>query len=150
MPKPSHAALALLAALSLAGCQTASDVTTAATRNPVGQTVFDAVGVTLPLSAGRLHVYNGSYQGYIRQVAANGPGCPSERGEKVIMVGDGVLWYAYSPVIYFTSPVQFDGTIDATSGTAHMTGQVVGDHLGAMVKTPTCETRISMDYIGNH
>ena len=92
--------LPVLAALSLAGCQAASDTTTALTRNSFGQTIFDAVGVTVPLSAGQLRIYNGSYQGYIRQVVANGPSCPTEHGEKVIMVGDGVLWYAYSPVIY--------------------------------------------------
>ncbi len=150
MPKPNHAAIAVLAALSLAGCQAASDTTTALTRNSFGQTIFDAVGVTVPLSAGELRIFNGSYQGYIRQVVAKGPSCPTEQGEKVIMVGDGVLWYAYSPVIYFTSPVQYDGTIDATSGTARMQGRVVGDHLAATVTTPECETRINMNYILNH
>ncbi len=48
------------------------------------------------------------------------------------MVGDGVLWYAYSPVTLFTSPVSYDGTIDASSGTAHMTGRVRGNHLEAI------------------
>ncbi len=134
MPMPLRLAVFALAALPLCGCQT----------------VFDAVGVTMPLSAGETRVYNGSYQGYIRPVAANGPGCPVERGEKVIMVGDGVLWYAYSPITYFTSPVGYDGMIDATSGNTHMTGLIKGDHLSAVVKSPTCEARISMDYVYNH
>ncbi len=134
MPLPHRLAALALAALPLGGCQT----------------VFDQVGVTVPLTAGEMRVYNGSYQGTIRQVAANGPGCPTEHGERVIMVGDGVLWYAYSPVIYFTSPVQYDGTIDATSGTAHMIGRVKGDRLEATVTSPTCETKLSMHYIYNH
>ena len=150
MPKLNHAAFAVLAALLLGGCQTGSDVTTALTRNAVGRTVFDLVGVTVPLSAGAMQAYNGSYQGNIRQIAANGPGCPTEHGEKIVMVGDGVLWYAYSPVIYFTSPVRYDGTIEATSGTARMTGRIKGDHLDATVKSATCETRLSMDYVYNH
>ncbi len=134
MPKPFRIALLAAATLSLGGCQT----------------VFDLVGVAQPLSAQESRAYNGSYQGDIKQVSATGPGCPKETGEKVIMVGDGVLWYAYNPVTLFTSPVAYDGTIDASSGTAHMTGRVRGNHLDAVVKSPTCETRFSMDYILNH
>ncbi len=114
------------------------------------QTVFDAVGVAVPLTAGEARSFNGSYQGQITQVSATGPGCPTEHGERVIMVGDGVLWYAYNPVTLFASPVSYDGTIDAVSGVSHMTGRVVGDHLDATVKSPVCETRLSMDYIYNH
>ena len=134
MPMPFRLAVFALAALPLCGCQT----------------VFDAVGVTVPLSAGETRVYNGSYQGTIRRVSATAPGCPREPGERVIMVGDGVLWYAYSPVTFFTSPVQYDGTIDAASGDATMKGRIKGDHLEATVKSPHCESRISMDYIENH
>ena len=138
MPMPFRfavlAPVLALAALLLSGCQT----------------VVNAVGVTIPLSAGEMRVYNGSYQGSIRQVAANGPGCPTEHGERVIMVGDGVLWYAYSPVIFFTSPVLYDGTFDAVSGDTTMKGRITGDHLEAMVKSPTCESRITMNYIYNH
>ena len=134
MAKHSRIAAILAAATLLGGCQT----------------TFDLVGVAVPLSAGEARVFNGSYQGDITQVAANGPGCPTEHGERVIMVGDGVLWYAYNPVTLFTSPVNYDGTIDAVSGTSHMTGRVAGDHLEATVKSPTCETQLSMDYIYNH
>ena len=104
----------------------------------------------MPLTAQEARDYNGSYQGTIRQVAAIGPGCPTEHGQKVIMVGDGVLWYAYSPVTLFTSPIQYNGTIDATSGPARMIGQVKGNHLDAMVTSPNCKTQISMDFILNH
>ena len=134
MPIPFRAAALALAALSLAGCQT----------------VFDAVGVAVPLSASEARDYNGSYQGYIRPIAVKGPGCPVERGERVIMVGDGVLWYAYSPVVFFTSPVQYDGSIDATSGDTRMQGQVRGNHLEATVTSPNCKPQISMDFIENH
>ncbi len=113
------------------------------------QTAYDAVGVTLPLTAGAMHVFNGSYQGTIRQIKS-GPGCPLEHGEKVIMVGDGVLWYAYSPTTYFTSPVEWDGTIDATSGDTRMEGRIKGDELRATVKSPLCETAIRMHYVLNH
>ena len=139
MPMPFRLAVVALAAVSLCGCQ-----------ESVSQTVFDAVGVTVPLTAGEARVYNGSYQGYIRRVVAKGPGCPNEPGERVIMVGDGVLWYAYSPVTFFTSPVQYDGKIDATSGDTHMVGQITGDQLHATVTSPMCETRINMHYVYNH
>ncbi len=134
MVKPFCAAAVAAVACLLGGCQT----------------MFDAVGVAVPLSASETRAYNGSYQGDITQLASNGPGCPSEHGESVIMVGDGVLWYAYTPVTLFESPVSYDGTIDAVSGNSHMTGRVMGDHLEALVKSPTCETRLSMDYIYNH
>ena len=134
MPMPFRSALFAAAALSLGGCQT----------------TFDLVGVAVPLSASESRDFNGSYQGSIRQVAATAPGCPTEHGEKVIMVGDGVLWYAYSPVILFTSPVQYDGTIDATSGNARMEGRVQGNHLEATVTSPTCKTSLSMNFILNH
>ncbi len=134
MAKPLCYAVLTATALLLGGCQT----------------VFDAVGVTIPLTASESRAYNGSYQGQITQVSATGPGCPTEHGERVIMVGDGVLWYAYSPVTLFASPVDYDGTIDAVSGVSHMTGRVVGDHLEATVKTPNCETQLSMNYIYNH
>ncbi len=134
MAKPFCIAVSAAAALLLGGCQT----------------TFDLVGVAVPLSASESRAYNGSYQGKITQVAATGPGCPTEHGERVIMVGDGVLWYAYTPVTFFESPVNYDGTIDAVSGTSHMTGRVVGNHLHATVKSPTCETDLSMDYIYNH
>lgn len=114
------------------------------------QTGFDLVGVAVPLSAGDARSFNGSYQGQVTQLASNSPACPSEQGERVIMVGDGVLWYAYNPVTLFTSPISYDGNIDATSGATHMTGRVTGNHLEATVKSPTCETRLSMDYIYNH
>ena len=133
MAMPSRAAV-VAAALLLGGCQT----------------VFDAVGVAVPLSASETRSYNGSYQGDITQVAATGPGCPTEHGERVIMVGDGVLWYAFNPVTLFEAPVSYDGTIDAVSGPSHMTGRVVGNHLDATVKSPNCETQLSMDYIYNH
>ncbi len=61
------------------------------------QTAFDLVGVATPLTAGESRQYNGSYQGRVRQISATGPGCPTENAERVIMVGDGVLWYAYTP-----------------------------------------------------
>ena len=46
--------------------------------------------------------------------------------------------------------MSYDGIIDAVSGNVHMTGRVVGNHLEATVKSPSCETRLSMDYIYNH
>ncbi len=54
------------------------------------------------------------------------------------------------PVVLFTSPVAYDGKIDAVSGNTHMTGRVSGDHLEALIESPTCKTQLSMDYILNH
>jgi hypothetical protein len=131
--KPIHAAV-FAAALLLCGCQTA----------------FNAVGVAVPLSASESRKYDGSYQGYVTPVSATGPGCPVEKGEKVLMVGDGVLWYAYNPTTLFSSAIAYDGSINATSGTATMTGKVVGNHLEATVTSPQCQTQISMNYLYNH
>jgi hypothetical protein len=114
------------------------------------QTTFDLVGVAIPLSAGESRHYDGSYQGEIRQASTNGPTCPRENGEKVIMVGDGFLWYAYSPDAFFTPPVNYDGTINARAGNAVLTGKIDGDHLRMLIKSPTCQTNISMNYIYIH
>ena len=137
MVKPSRAALLVLVLSALAplgGCELA----------------FDLVGVAQPLSAGESRRFNGSYQGSIDQVASNGPACPRESGEKVLMVGDGVLWYAYTPTVLFTSPIRYDGTIEATSADTTMRGKVTGNHMDVVVKSPTCETRMSLNYIYNH
>jgi hypothetical protein len=130
--RPSYAILA--ATILLGGCQTA----------------FDLVGVEQPLSAGKARNFNGSYQGSIKQVAQSSPGCPTEHGERVIMVGDGVLWYAYTPTALFTAPVNYDGTIQATSGTTTFTGKIVDNHLDATIQSPTCQTKLSMNFVYNH
>ena len=127
-------AASLGAALLLGGCQTA----------------FDAVGVAVPLSAQQSRAYDGSYQGTIRAVSAKGPTCFVEGGERVLMVGDGVLWYAYNPATLFTVPVKSDGAIEGVAGDMTLSGQVKGNHLEATVKSPACESRISMDYVLDH
>ncbi len=114
------------------------------------QTVYNLVGVTIPLSAGESRHYDGSYQGMIRQASTTGPACPRESGEKVLLVGDGFLWYAYSPDTFFTPPVRYDGTINATSGNTVLSGKIVGDHLNMSIRSPTCRTQISMHYIYIH
>ena len=122
--------IALGAALLLGGCQT----------------VFDLVGVEQPLTASESRHFDGSYQGDIATAA----GCRGEQGEKVVMVGDGVLWYAYSPTVLFTAPVRFDGLVTAKSGPATFNGKIVGDHLDATIQSESCQTTLSMDYIFNH
>jgi hypothetical protein len=114
------------------------------------QTVFNAVGVEQPLPVSESHNFNGSYQGKIKQVAQSGLGCPAEHGEKVLMVGDGVLWYAYTPNTLFTAPVNYDGTVHATSGAATFAGKIDGNHLDAIIQSPTCQTKLSMNFIYNH
>ncbi len=134
MAKPLCALALGATALLLCGCQTA----------------FNLVGVTVPLSASESRNYNGSYQGSIRQAATNGPACPRETGENVILIGDNTLWYAYSPAVFFTPLVNYDGTIAARSGDTVLSGRIVGNHLGMLIRSPACQTRISMDYILNH
>ena len=114
------------------------------------QTVFDLVGVEQPLSALEARNFDGSYQGNISQTAQAAPGCPLEHGEKVIMVGDGVLWYAYAPNALFTAPVRYDGSINGTSGPVTLVGKIDGNHLAATLQSAGCQTALSMDYIGNH
>ncbi len=132
MVRPSYAILA--ATILLGGCQT----------------VFNAVGVEQPLMASEARNFNGSYQGNIAQAALSGPGCPAEHGEKVVMVGDGVLWYAYTPTALFTAAVNPDGSIQATSGVTTFTGKIDGNHLDATIQSPTCQTKLSMNFIYNH
>ena len=131
---PSLLPIATALALMLGGCQT----------------MFDLVGVEQPLSAGEARKFDGSYQGTISQIPHAQPGCPFERGEKVIMIGDGVLWYAYSPTALFTAPVRYDGLIEAASGSATLVGKINDDHLELTIAAPACITRISMNYIENH
>lgn len=133
MNRPTFA-LAAAASLLLGGCQT----------------VFDLVGVEMPLSASEARKYDGSYQGTIRQASQNGPACPGETGEKVVMIGDGVLWYAYTPNTVFAAPVRYDGVVDAASGPTTLKGKITGNTLDMTVQSPTCVTRMSMDYIYNH
>jgi hypothetical protein len=114
------------------------------------QTVFDLVGVEQPLTALEARNFNGSYQGSITQTAQAAPGCPIEHGEKVIMVGDGVLWYAYTPANLFTAAVSYDGKVNATSGAATLVGKIDGNHLAATIQSPSCQTTLSMNYIFNH
>jgi len=124
----------LAAALLLGGCQT----------------IFDLVGVEQPLTALEARNFNGSYQGSITQTEQAPPGCPLEHGEKVIMIGDGVLWYAYSPTTLFTAAVSTDGNVNATSDGVTLTGKIDGDHLAATIQSPSCQTTLSMNYIFNH
>ncbi len=129
-PRAAFAAVALL----LSGCQT----------------TFDLVGVAVPLSASASRSYDGSYQGYIRNVRGAGPSCAQEYGERVLMLGDGVLWYAYNPTTLFAAPVKSDGEVQAMVGNATLAGQITGNHLQATVTSPSCQSRISMDYIYDH
>ena len=114
------------------------------------QTTFDLVGVAVPLSASASHVYDGSYQGYITQVAARSPACPREPGERVLMLGDGVLWYPYNASTFFAAPVNSAGIINATDGNATLAGKISGNHLLATVTSPDCTSRISMYFLYNH
>jgi hypothetical protein len=114
------------------------------------QTTFDLVGVEMPLSALEARNFDGSYQGTISQVAQGAPGCPLEQGQKVVMVGDGVLWFAYSPTQLFTAPVRYDGSISGNSGEATMAGKIDGNHLAMTIQSPSCQTALSMNYIYNH
>ena len=118
-------------------------------------TVFDLVGVAVPLSASASRTYDGSYQGYITTTTAPSPAagsrpCPNEYGERVLMLGDGVLWYPYDPDTFFAAPVNSDGMIEATDANATIKGQITGNHLVATVTTPKCTSQMSMYYIYNH
>jgi hypothetical protein len=124
----------LAAALTLPGCHT----------------IHDLVGVDPNPVASEIHKYDGSYQGPIRQIVARSRTCPAEHGERVLMIGDGTLWYAYTPDIVFTSPVTRDGTIIGQAGTTALTGKIIGNHLVARIKNPDCETSISAYFVYNH
>ncbi len=136
---PCRLAALAATALLLAGCQT----------------TFDLVGVAVPLSASQSRVYDGSYQGTITPVfstpvSSTGMACPREHGERVLFLGDGVLWYAYDPTTLFAAPVNSDGRIQSTEGNATLAGKITGNHLQAMVTSPACSSRISMDFIYDH
>ncbi len=137
MNRPSAMTSAAICLL-LAGCGSAR------------QTAFDLVGVEIPLTALESRDFNGSYQGTIHQASTNAPTCPTESGENVIMVGDGVLWYAYSPTQLFTVPVLYDGTLSAKSGDTDLVGRIKGNYLRMTIKSPQCQTNIAMHYVYNH
>ncbi len=124
----------IAAALALSGCQTVNDL----------------MGVDPNPLASEIHQYDGSYQGFITQVAARSAMCPAEHGERVLMIGDGTLWYAYTPDIVFTAPVEYDGTVRGTAGATNLVGKIDGNHFDARIKGPDCETQMSADYVYNH
>jgi len=148
-PSPAPPACILVAVLLLGGCQT----------------TFDLVGVAIPLSTEESHHYDGSYQGTVELVTDADPTCRAGEPERVVMVGDGVLWYAYGPATLFSLPIAYDGTLGGKSGDATLTGRITGNHLEAVIKSPSgiigkrlavaiksppCEAVLSMDYIYNH
>ncbi len=116
-------------------------------------TVFDLVGVAVPLSASASRTYDGSYQGTIATTAATAAAsrlCPNEYGERVLMLGDGVLWYPYDPDTFFAASVNSDGSIQGTDANATIKGKISGNHLVATVTTPNCTSQMSMYYLYNH
>lgn len=117
-------------------------------------TVFDLVGVAVPLSASASRTYDGSYQGYVATTTiattAGSRPCPNEHGERVLMLGDGVLWYPYDPDTFFAASVNSDGVIQGTDAHAAIKGKITGNHLVATVTTPNCTSQMSMYYLYNH
>ena len=132
MLTPRRLAALAATALLLSGCQT----------------TFDLVGVAVPLSATAERSYDGSYQGSI--ISTANPACPHEYGERVLMLGDGVLWYPYDADIFFAAPVNSDGVMQATDGDTTLKGKITGNHLVATVTSPQCTSQISMYYLYNH
>lgn len=94
--------------------------------------------------------FDGSYFGTAELVRARpGVTCPpDELG--VVEVGDQRLSFAYAPLVIFNPPVQPDGRFHATANRAVLDGQIRRNRLVMTVRSPDCEARYRMHFIGNH
>ena len=130
---------ALVSAAALGGCgehRLAAPVRTGAN------------GVSRPATTAEL--YDGSYQGWVALVGANGPGCPVWPRKGVIEIGDATLVYPYLPNLVLAAPVAPDGSLHAAAGPAVLDGRIVNDRLEFIVRTPNCQSRYSMRLVWNH
>ena len=92
--------------------------------------------------------YDGSYKGPARLVQG-GPTCPAPR-YGVIMIGDNVLTYAYTPNQIFQVPVGADGSLHGVAGSTTLDGRIVRNRLTMTIKGPDCTTDYRARYTLNH
>jgi hypothetical protein len=93
--------------------------------------------------------FDGSYQGGSRLVSALAPGCPAGH-EGVVEIGDGILTYAYTPAVMFSTHVLPDGRLEGNAGPVVLLGRIAGNHLAMTITSPQCRTDYSADYVWNH
>jgi hypothetical protein len=93
-------------------------------------------------------LYDGSYQGKTQLVSASGV-CPEPR-YGVVMIGDNVLTYAYTPQQVFTVPVLPDGTLHGVAGEVMLDGKIDSDHLDMTITSPTCTSQYATHFYLDH
>ena len=158
----SAPALALASALALAACSatppdSAFQGDTGKLVAPASFVGYEAPAVSAQLAqqfqnlnqspAGPLH-FDGNYKGHAWLVSASGA-CPNGR-HGVLLIGDNVLTYAYTPLIVFQVPVGPDGLLHGVAGEATLDGRIEGERLAMTIATATCTTQFDADFVLNH
>lgn len=114
-----------------------------------GLTGCSALISPLPRAANDPLFYDGSYKGEARLVRSSSPLCPQGQ-QGVLMIGDNTLTYAYTPNTIFTVPVAADGKLHAQEGTVVLDGQIVGNQMDFVIRSPGCETQYATTFVLNH
>ena len=93
--------------------------------------------------------YDGSYKGEARLVRSNSPLCPQGQ-QGVLMIGDNTLTYSYTPNTVFIVPIAPNGRLHAQEGSVVLDGQIAGDHMDFVIRSPGCETQYATNFVLNH
>ncbi len=106
--------------------------------------LLGACGEQLPADA--TDRVDGSYKGRPVSVVARSSNCPgTDRGR--IEVGDGTLYFAYTPETIFIAPIQQDGRMHVQAGRSVLDGTVKDGWLRMVITTPVCETHYDMHFV---
>lgn len=114
-----------------------------------GLTGCNALISPLPRAANDPLYYDGSYKGQARLVRSSSPLCPRAQNG-VLMIGDDTLTYAYTPDTIFTVPVAANGKLHGQEGNVVLDGQIVGDRMDFVIRSPGCETQYAATFVLNH
>lgn len=87
---------------------------------------------------------DGDYKGRSVLAENSPPGCPGD-STGLIEIGDQQLVFAYRPDTIFIAPIQADGTLHATQGSAVLDGTLAERRLVFTVRTPICESAYTLD-----
>ena len=131
---PNRLALVLLA-ICAAGCSRGNS----AINNLV-------VSRSPEIPADMIDKVDGIYKGEVRQVAVRSATCPTLQWGTV-EIGDGTLYFAFTPSTIFITPVQPDGSIRTVLSDASLEGHIVNGRLEFAVKNPVCESRYYLRWV---
>jgi len=84
---------------------------------------------------------DGNYIGMVELVSGTGE-CPNDR-YSVLVVGDNMVTYAFSPSDVFMMPLAADGSFHANNGGYALDGAIAGDTLTMTVAGASCTSRFA-------